>query len=209
MKTHQLFRSGMRFNMLALLNRVGGHRKVTWRFICDCGQMVQRDIYQVQSGRVWNCGCIRRPPAVKHGFARAGKITRTYKIWSGMKERCDNPNKPGFQDYGARGITYDPRWAAFPVFLADMGEAPAGLTLDRIENDGPYSKDNCRWATKRQQANNRRSSVFIEHAGKRQTQKQWADETGIPQMTIRNRLLAGMPMDRVLSRTRLCLKPKS
>lgn len=88
-----------------------------------------------------------------------------YKAWSLMNDRCRNQNSPHWQHYGARGITVCDRWASFPAFVADMGVRPEGATLDRINNDGPYSPDNCRWATKREQNLNRRALTATRIAG--------------------------------------------
>jgi hypothetical protein len=91
-----------------------------------------------------------------HGHAKRGSVSRTYNIWSGMRKRCNNPNQHAFKYYGGRGIKVCQDWSNYEAFLADMGEAPAGLSLDRINNDGNYEPGNCRWATPKQQAENQR-----------------------------------------------------
>lgn len=98
-------------------------------------------------------------PNVKHGHAKKGQVTLTYRVWLNMRNRCNNPNYPGYANYGGKGITVHPRWDSFENFLEDMGEQPVGLILDRRNNELGYSKENCRWVTPALSFQNR-SQVF-------------------------------------------------
>lgn len=117
------------------------------------------------------------------------------------KDRCFNVNNPGYANYGGRGITMAPQWvSSFEAFFEHMGPRPHGLELDRIDNAGNYEPGNCRWATRDEQANNRRSNVFIEAFGKRLNIKAWAAETGLTESAIRLRLKTHKwPVERALS----------
>ena len=133
---------------------------------------------------------------VKHGKCH----TREYKIWEGIKKRCYSPTCKIYSYYGGRGITMCEEWRNdFMSFYNDMGTRPSPKhSLDRIDNDKGYCKDNCRWVTKEVQANNTRTNVFIEYKGKRQTLAQWSKELGIPMQTFHNRIKNGLPMERVM-----------
>lgn len=133
---------------------------------CDCGRQVLVRTENLKSGNTHSCGCFNREQMVRnglatrrHGHGAPGKHTPTYETWLVMRSRCRNEKNIGFKYYGGRGISVCARWDLFENFLEDMGERPAGHTLDRKHNDGNYEKKNCRWATYKQQAMNRRKAA--------------------------------------------------
>lgn len=140
----------------------------------------------------------------KHGHCTNGK-TKTYRTWLKMKSRCNNPNDIGWPLYGGRGIKVCEYWEnSFSNFLKDMGEKPESRTLDRIDNDKSYSKVNCRWATKYEQARNKRSNRLITAFGKTQTLVEWSIEYGIKPDTISNRInIYGWDNETAVSTTKL------
>lgn len=119
--------------------------------------------------------------------------------YMGMKQRCYNPNAAQYHNYGGRGITICARWLeSFDNFYADMGDCPDGHSLERIDNDGPYSPENCCWATKRQQRLNQRSCNYLEYNGKRMTVTEWAEALGRSPGALFNRIARGYPIEKVL-----------
>lgn len=122
------------------------------------------------------------------------KGTRTYNLWQAMLART----RYGRKDYAGRGITVCDSWLKFENFYADMGEAPTGMSLDRIDNNGNYEPSNCRWATHTQQMNNRRNNVFIEWDGKKQTVRQWERDLGMKPTTLRSRLRNGWSLEKAM-----------
>lgn len=122
-----------------------------------------------------------------HGHTQAhGIVSPTYCSWQNMKTRCTNPSHAQFKDYGAKGITMCSRWEKFENFLADMGERPEGRTLDRIDNDKGYEPGNCRWATAKEQAREKRRNLT--HNGITLSVTDWAAKLGIKQATLNARL---------------------
>lgn len=135
-----------------------------------------------------------------HGHALAGRNTKTYKVWQMMRDRCENPRSTGYENYGGRGIRFCPEWASFERFLADMGEKPDGLSLERNDNDGPYSPDNCRWATRKEQNNNSRNNRWIEFRGERLTVSDWARRLGVDRRSLTSRIdNYGMSVEQALT----------
>ena len=128
-----------------------------------------------------------------HGHASPSAAGRSpmYRAWESMKRRCLNRDCEQYPDYGGRGIQFCERWSDFANFLKDMGERPPGTTLDRENNNGHYEPGNCRWATARQQARNRRSSSNVEFRGKTQCIAAWCEELGLDYPSVVNRLTSG------------------
>lgn len=136
--------------------------------------------------------------ALKHGLHG----TLTYARWKSMKQRCQDRNAVNFHQYGGRGITVCERWRDFNSFLTDMGECPGGgMTLDRIDNSKGYEPGNCRWATRREQANNKTNNHLIEWRGEIKTAAEWSRTTGIPIGTILNRIRFGWSIEAALTRS--------
>ena len=129
--------------------------KKRWIYLCECGSIIEVSSCDFKSGRSKSCGCLKKELHRKRLTKLGMSNTRFYRIWKGMKRRCDNPNDLSFKGYGLKGINYDPLWGNFENFYKDMYSSYSDtLTLDRKDNDKDYSKDNCRWATQTQQARN-------------------------------------------------------
>lgn len=158
--------SGQMFGRLVVVGRTLAyvHGSPLWRCQCACGATTDLRAGTLRSGNTRSCGCLHSESAaaagaatVKHGHAKPGRETPTYRSWRAMKTRCLNENHKVYERYGACGVKICERWLTFEHFLSDMGERSDGMTLDRYPNQqGNYEPGNCRWATRSQQNRNRR-----------------------------------------------------
>jgi len=169
-----------------------------------CGIETWRQEIELMRARASSCACMKSENTTRLKTEHGMSHTKTHNAWLAMQERCYREACDSYPRYGGRGITVCDRWMeSFVNFLEDMGEAPEGHSLDRIDNDGMYSPENCRWADPKTQANNTSVNTRIEFNGQSRTVAQWAEETGIGRTTIHYRLGANMPTDLVLKPGRI------
>lgn len=192
---------GKQFNDLFVLEiyKIGIHTKAYC--ICKCGKTTLSFIGGVLSGHTRSCGCYRLTASKKrtgtksaqyvHGHELDGKKSPTLSTYHSMLQRCKNPSSNSFKNYGAKGVTICDRWLDFNNFLVDMGERPKDTTIDRINNSKGYSPDNCRWATKKEQAINRKSTLLYTMQGETKCLKDWAREYGIRYLVVFKRIKRG------------------
>ena len=195
--------SGQRYGRLTVVQPTDRRStgSVIFECRCDCGRTSFASGGNLRGGKVRSCGCSKVESLYRHGLSRHP----SYHAWHSLVARCTDRDHPQWADYGGRGIRVCDEWSGeFGIvqFVADMGVKPQGTSLDRIDNDGPYSKDNCRWATVHQQQSNTRSNVNITFQGKTQILSEWARELGIAPDTLAWRLKSGRPLDKILTSTK-------
>lgn len=197
--------TGQRFGRLVVIGQAGRNRhgQMMWLCRCDCGKEVVVAGCNLRSGNTQSCGCLNRERVAAaqtaHGHARGGKMSRAYRCWDHIIQRCANPRHKYYANYGGRGIEVCERWREFKNFLEDMGEPPAEAQIDRIDNDGNYEPGNCRWATRGENQRNKRNNRRVTFRGKTQCLKAWSEELGIAANAIRKRLRRGWAVARALT----------
>jgi hypothetical protein len=213
--------TGQKHGRLTAIARIGTdrHGKALWSFLCECGRVTSSTATKVKNGRVQSCGCLRAENAAQvsrdtatrrgnaiatHGMSRRGARTSEHMIWTALRERCTKPACKAYPNYGGRGITVCDRWnESFEAFYTDMGSRPSKLfSIDRIDNDGPYAPENCRWATRAEQKANQRprqDALWLTHEGERKTLDEWARVKGFKYSTLHARLKHGWSTARALN----------
>lgn len=195
--------TGKRFGLLTVLRqsrrRKGSRRLLMWFVLCDCGRTKRVVGAHLRGGNTRSCGCMKYVWLAQKVRTHGMKWTPTWTTWRSMKYRCGNVKNPR---YGGRGIKVCKRWRdSFEAFLADMGERPAGTTLDRFpDQDGDYKPGNCRWATNRQQTGNRSSNHLVTFRGRTMTLTEWNRELGFSRNMLLMRLRHGWSVKDAITR---------
>ncbi len=186
--------SNQKFGRLTALSFIRSNDpagRTKWLCHCECGNIVKVTTSGLRNGNTNSCGCLKIDLFVgrtkKHGHSALQ--TKTYIRWCAMIWRCLEKNNVRYPNYSGRGIAVCERWKQYENFLADMGEVPKGMTLDRYpDNDGNYEPSNCRWATNAEQSRNKSVNHYIEFNGERMVLMDWAKKLGMPQGTLSSRL---------------------
>ena len=189
--------TGKRFGRLVAIERLPWVKYASsWKCRCDCGKEVVVGLNHLRTGHTTSCGCRKREIEQSahlitqtHGMSKTG----IYKIWSGMVNRCENPNEPAYALYGARGITVSPEFRVFETFYSIVGDRPKGMTLERKDNNKGYSPDNVIWADRTAQARNRRTTRWVTIDGQAKSFAEWCQIYGVSQGRVKYRIACGMP----------------
>ncbi len=178
--------SGKLFKYLTVIKRVENAKSGVARWLCQCKCGKQTIIQggNLKSGHTKSCGCLNQP----HGHNRVGKRSKTYETWYSMIQRCTNSNSNRYEDYGGRGIYVCEAWLKFEGFLQDMGERPPNMSIDRIDNNGDYCKENCKWSTRKEQQRNTQRTIWITINSVTKCLAEWCEYYGLKYNTIYARI---------------------
>lgn len=192
--------TGRRFNRLIVIKFILRNKtKYFWECKCDCGNIKIIEKRALVSGATKSCGCLNKELIIKRATKHGLHKTKVYKTWIGIKNRCYNKNYSKFYLYGERGIKVCDRWLeknGFINFFQDMGHPPSpNHSIDRINNNGNYEPNNCRWATIHEQNRNTRFNINITQNGETHCVSEWARILNMKKSTIYNRLFSGWKLE--------------
>lgn len=195
--------TGNKYGRLTVIKRAENVGKLTaWECVCECGNSVKVIGGHLKNGHTKSCGCLAQEERKKTRHGMTGK--RLYRIWQGMKNRCGNENTIYYDRYGGRGISVCDEWEkSFEAFMewSTKNGYKDDLSIDRIDNNKGYSPENCRWATKEEQANNCVSNVVLRHNGEEHTIAEWSKIRGINYQTLHSRIVTlGWSVEKALCR---------
>lgn len=184
--------TGQTFGRLTAIKPDGRYKSgnIKWLCRCECGKFTHSTSYSLAKGATKSCGCYIADKTTDRNTKHGGFGTRLYEIWRQMHRRCYGKNTKPYKDYGGRGISICPEWNEYDAFRdwAMSHGYQDNLTIDRIDVNGDYCPENCRWATVKEQANNRRSCHIVEHNGEKHTISEWADIYHVNQVKLWDRL---------------------
>lgn len=188
--------TSQRFGRLTVVSRGANKgRQYGWNCVCDCGNTTHIAGASLRSGYTKSCGCLRVETTRQRRSKHQMSNTSEHGIWLAMKRRCYNKNNTDYLRYGGRGIKVCDRWInSFENFYADMGEKPYGCSIDRIDYDGDYTPENCKWSTNIEQANNKSTNARYQYGDENHTIAEWSRIVEMPQTLLRKRLHSGMKM---------------
>jgi hypothetical protein len=201
--------TGQRFGRLEVIEFAERRRnQAYWKCKCDCGNEIIARGSHLKDGNNKSCGCLRNELSGNRLRTHGKKKSREYAAWQQMKHRCYNEANKHYHNYGARGISVCDEWRnSFEQFYKDMGDRPStNHSLDRSDNEKGYYKENCRWATQKEQMNNFRNNVVIKHQGLSMTVSQWSNYLGVSVHKIYKRLKKDLTLDKVFYKG--ILRPK-
>ena len=188
-------KSGERYGMLTVIGKDEDKSKPQQCYVivrCDCGTIKSVRYASLRSGSTVSCNCLKKTHNLIHGHNREGERSPEYKAWDSMMSRCYRVSSAGYEDYGGRGILVCEKWHTFENFLEDMGNRPSDKhSLDRENNEGSYCPENCRWATRQEQAENKRSNILFTIDGVTKCLSAWCREFDVNYMKIYNRVVIG------------------
>ncbi len=181
--------------------RSGKERVVqhAWLCQCDCGREKIIRGGGLVNNQAKSCGCQKMMACQAACRSHGQTGSRMYCIWQNMKRRCTDSSGKQFKDYGGRGIRVCQRWlTSFQNFSDDMGECPYGMSIDRMDNNGDYTPENCRWSTRKTQNRNKRTTIYLTYSGETLTLADWSERLGIHYKTLKFRYDEGWPIEELL-----------